>query len=264
MPRVLTDEELDPTTEALDQDLTADDERILREWQSPVGPVADLTDGGTVNGVNIYPTKNGRKEPRGRAAARRVWMWNGTESLIPLAWNPDGTIHDGGRRYLLKRHCLCCQASGFRGPCLACVKKACGNCQGGSDKKFNIPCFYLHKDEVPFPERFYGAVDCFLPLCIRRGKFGFKIEQDMRLHARFRHRMEYQVHIETLESQKASELEVVQRRLDALMATIGQGIPRVEQAATERKAPQRRPKAKKPNLGRVHTEMESHPVERPA
>ena len=42
-------------------------------------------------------------------------------------------------------------------------------------------------------------------------------EEDMRFHARSRHRMEYQAHMETLAAQKGDEVAELRQRLDALM-----------------------------------------------
>ena len=80
-----------------------------------------------------------------------------------------------------------------------------------------IPCFYLRKSQVPFPQRFFGEIACFLPFCPRQGSKGFKTMEDMRMHARTRHRMEYQAHMETIAANKADELDVLRARLDRLM-----------------------------------------------
>ena len=157
-------------------------------------------------------------------------MWNGTPSSAVLAWNPEGTRSDNGMEYLKKRQCLCCNDGGFKSPqCPKCVKNRCGNCQGstgvmperkGADGKvyrsWVIRSLYLRKESVPFPERFYGSIPCFMPLCVRRGGMGFKTDQDMRMHARSRHRMEYQSH---LESQQMGGSDII-RQLQAQVAAL--------------------------------------------
>lgn len=209
-------------------------ELLLAEQQAEMGrfkPSAptDLSDGGTINGVTLTPMKDGQKLTQGRDNGRRAWMWNGTESVIPLAWNPEGTTHDGGLKYLRKRHCLCCSAGGFRGNrCPACTKNNCQNCAAGLSKKPNmlgngnpnsgyiIPNFYLKQEDVPFPTKFYGSFDCFLPTCIRTASQGFKTQEDMRMHARSRHKMEYQAHLETLNSSRSDELADLKQQLSDL------------------------------------------------
>lgn len=232
-PRLLEENEIDREADALESSMTAAEEREAKAqfaslW-APTGNAPDLSDGGMVNGARLRPTLNGRPVARGRAAARRVWMWNGTESTVPLAWNPDGTRNDGGRSYLLKRYCLCCTAGGFRGlRCPACVKSNCDRCRASTSQEpqilpngkkvqgFLIQNFYLSKEEVPFPARFYGDIDCMFDFCPRRGGRGFKTEEDMRMHARSRHRTEYQVRQETLGAQRASELEDLRRQVAQL------------------------------------------------
>ena len=81
-----------------------------------------------------------------------------------------------------------------------------------------IPCFYLAKEQVPFPARFFGNVDCFLSFCVRRGEWGFLTEQDMRVHARSRHRLEYQAYIESQESAKVDEVTTLRQQVASLMA----------------------------------------------
>lgn len=219
MVKLLKPEEVDAINEAVDIEMSAAEETEARGQFAKTASPGDLSDGGNVNGARLTPMLGGKPQQKGRANARRAWMWNGTETVMPLAWNPDGTAHDGGRRYLLKRHCLCCGSGGFRGArCLNCVKNNCSRCNGSSDRKKIIPLNYLKKEDVPYPERFYGDIPCFLPFCIRRADRGFKTEEDMRMHARSRHRMEYQAHQETLNAAKADQVEVLQRRLDTLLA----------------------------------------------
>jgi hypothetical protein len=54
-----------------------------------------------------------------------------------------------------------------------------------------IPNFYLKPEAVPFAINRYGPIECFHPKCMRKGRFGYPTEMDMRLHARTRHTLEY-------------------------------------------------------------------------
>lgn len=216
MVKLLEASEIDLETEAIDQIMTDAEEKAELATFVPPQNVGDLSDGGRVGRATLYPTQNGKPVSRGRANARQAWMWDGTPSVLALAWNPEGTRHDGGRAYLTKRHCLCCGASGFRGDCKKCIDKNCAECNLGRDRKKNIRCFYLRKEEVPFQQKFYGNVDCFLPLCVRRGGQGFKTEADMRMHARFRHRFEYAAHQEVLAAQKATETDDLKQQVAEL------------------------------------------------
>lgn len=163
------------------------------------------------------------KTREGRAAARPAWMWNGTPTSLTLSWNPDGTQHDYGQKYLSKKHCLCCGDSGFRQHCLKCRKNSCSTCQQGRDKSKIIPCFYLNKEDVPYQANFYGNVDCFLPMCARRDSQGFQSAEDMRMHARSRHKMEYQAYMETIQANKADELDILRGQINALMSAAVHG-----------------------------------------
>ena len=234
MVRVLTDAELDPIADSVDATLSNEEEAAELRRFAPTERVGDLTDGGMVNGARLRPMAGGKTLPRGRAAARRAWMWNGTESMLPLAWNPDGNMHDGAKRYLLKRHCLCCHTGGFRGrQCPNCVKSNCEHCKASTDPTKVIPNFYLRKEDVPFPTRFYGDVNCFLEFCTRRDSKGFKTEQDMRVHARTRHRLEYQAHVETLAAAKADEVDTLRRRVDELLSRPSTAPTTAVQAGTQ-------------------------------
>ena len=231
MVKVLQPNQVDVEQEAVDQVMTQAEEAAANAKFATTANPGDLTDGGMVNGARLRPMAAGRTLPEGRAAARRAWSWNGTESLLTLAWNPDGNRHDGARHYLLKRHCLCCRITGFIGrQCPACVKSRCGQCNSSTDRTtpqtlgngkviqgWIIPAFYLSQDQVPFPERFYGEIPCFLPLCPRRGLRGFKTDEDMRLHAMSRHRMEYRAHVDTVASRRRDEVDVLRARIDDLM-----------------------------------------------
>jgi len=224
MPRVLAENEVDLEQEAVDAVLTQAEEEAAEAATRLLAAderVPDLTDGGVVGGAKLSPRQQGRKVPQGRPAARRAWTWNGSDTLLPLAWNPDGTMHDGARRYLLKKHCTCCGFSGFRGiQCPACVKNSCSGCNSSTVRGKIIPNFYLRKEDVPFPQRIYGNIDCFLEGCPRHGSLGFKTEQDMRMHARTRHKMEYQSYLEERASGGGGgvDLAAVEKRLSDLEA----------------------------------------------
>ena len=186
----------------------------------------DLTDGGQVERANIFPTKGGVRQARGRAAARRAWRWDGAETLLPLAWNPEGTTHDGARHYLRKKVCICCHEAGFMRECQRCVRANCVGCGGGTDKAKVIPCYYLSKEKVPFPQRFYGDIDCFLPMCARKGGMGFKAEEDMRMHARTMHGQEYASFMEAEQSRKASDTDDLRQQVAELRSLLfRQGLP---------------------------------------
>ncbi len=245
MVKLLEANQVDIANEEVDAVMTADEEAIARQRFARTENPGDLSDGGMVGGARLTPMQGGRKLERGRPAARMAWMWNGTESVLPLAWNPDGTVHDGARRYILKRHCRCCGLSGFRGmQCPVCVKKQCTRCGGSTDPKKVIPCFYLHKEDVPFPSRFYGSIPCFLTSCIRTGDRGFLTEEEMRMHARSRHRMEYQAYVETKTAARADQVEILQRRVDELLSRGLAGQSTAVQAAPQTPAQERMAKAR--------------------
>jgi hypothetical protein len=209
MPTLLADSEVDHDAETLDATLSVAEEQEARDaLRSPPRPVDDIRQG------------KGNRVSKGRAVARRAWMWDGTETVLPIAWNPEGTRHDGGKSYINKKHCLCCNAGGFRGVCLRCVRSNCVGCNAGTDKTKIIPNFYLSKAQVPFPQKFYGPVDCFLAACYRKNGMGFQTEPDMRMHARLKHRMEYASHQESLASQKADQTDALTRRVDELTSML--------------------------------------------
>jgi len=189
MVKVLEETYQETVRDELDLSLDADEEVLAAALADTTEHSGDLSDGGTVQGANIYPTQDGVKQEKGRASARRAWMWNGTETLLPLAWNPDGNVHDGARKYLYKKHCNCCGYSGFKKKidkplaCPQCVFIGCAKCRQGKDTSGIIPCFYLLKDDVPNQSKFYGDIDCFIPECPRKGSTGFQTEEDMRIHA---------------------------------------------------------------------------------
>ena len=184
-------------------------------------------------------------------------MWNGTETDLPLAWNPEGNGHDGARHYLLKRHCLCCHTGGFFGrQCKNCIKSNCSRCQASTDtasvqtftngktvKGWIIPNFYLKQEDVPYQAKFYGSVDCVIEFCPRRGGMGFLTEQGMRIHAETRHRLEYKAHLESKAAGKADQVEILQQRVDDLLALQArQAVQAAPRAATtgKRWSPERR------------------------
>ena len=217
MVKLLQATQKDLEQDATDTILTAAEEAMARSKFASTGTPGDLSDGGVVNGVRITPMIGGRPTSSGRPAAREAWKCDGSWTVLTLAWNPDGTRHDGARPYLLKNHCECCNAAGFRArQCPACVKSNCTRCRGGTAPGKLHRNFYLRREDVPHPVNVYGDVACFLPECIRRGVIGFKTQEEMRFHARSRHKMQYQAHMETLAEAKTSELTSLRERLDAL------------------------------------------------
>ena len=217
MPKVLETSQIDQVSEELlAEEQILDAEPFALDRHIP----GDLSDGGRVGGVNIFPTENGQRVARGRATVIRAWMWNGTETTLPLAYEPTGKTHDNAMRYRRKRHCLCCRESGFVGLCRQCRKNECRKCNSGEDRKQHIACFYLRYKDVPFPQEFYGKIPCFLPMCARTGDNGFKSQDEMRMHARNRHRQEYQSHLETAQAQMNTgwqgEIAVLRAEIAAL------------------------------------------------
>lgn len=220
MPKVLEVTDLTEIAEEEADALTADEEAYEARRYAPNAVAPDLSDGGTVNGVRVRPARD-RSVTKGRAVARLAWMWNGTESLLPLMWDTDGKTHDSAKRYFDKRFCLCCRQAGFRGrQCPTCAKKSCEFCNGGNDRAKIIACFYRSREAVPFPTKFYGSIPCFLASCPRQDGQGFLNQEDMRLHARLMHKMEYQAHVEALAASKTDEVAELRQRLDALMANM--------------------------------------------
>jgi hypothetical protein len=221
--KVMSESDIDSISNEVDDAIMTATEVAMAEASVATMPssqqAGDLSDGGTVGGVTLSPMVNGKKVEEGRPAARQAWMWNGTATLLPLTWNTDGTMHDGARKYLLKRHCLCCKTGGFRAAqCPNCVKSRCHLCHASTKPKTVIACFYLTKDAVPFPTRFYGDIDCFLKECARRGEgAGFLTEQDMRFHARSRHKLEYEAFQEAQESVKGNEMADLKAQINAMM-----------------------------------------------
>lgn len=236
MPRFIKPEE-----EALEPDTTpeymteAEVQAAFAEINQRPENVGDLTDGGKFGIVDIYPTQEGKKVSRGRAVAYHAYMWNGSETVLPLAYTPGGRRHDGARHYLRKRKCLCCGDAGFEGLCKRCVRNGCTRCKSGHDKSKNIACFYLKIEDVPFPQNVYGDVDCFLPTCPRRGKFGFKTEQEMRIHATHRHSVQYQAHLQTEEAHKQSEVDRLQDQVNSLLRLVSRNSGGTRKARSSRR-----------------------------
>ena len=236
MAKLLQADEVDVLSEETDA--------VIEQESWNLGPTdyaPDLSDGGSVNGVRVRPARD-KAVKQGRANARRAWMWNGTETVLPLAWDPDGKIHDGAKRYLLKRYCRCCKFGGFKGRyCPKCVDTGCSLCNGSRDPKKVIPCFYLRKDDVPEPSRFYGSIDCFLSSCARTGPRGFLTQEEMRMHARSRHRMQYQAHLEVQAASRTDEVADLRKRLDDMMARMSNGASLLVEAP-KKKRRSRKPK----------------------
>jgi len=235
MPRLLEGDEVDLVEEQLDADMEEAFQTV-----DPAGNFPDLSDGGKVGEATLHPMAGGERIARGRPSARQAWMWNGTESTLPLAWNPEGTRHDGARHYLRKRFCLCCHLGGFMGrQCPNCVKNNCQHCSRSTDSQKIIPCFYTDKEKVPFPQRFYGSINCFLLDCPRRDSQGFLSEEEMRFHARSKHKGQYEAYLEVLQGSEKSEVGRLREMVEALMkAQMGNG--RVATRAKQKKAGSRK------------------------
>ena len=210
MPLLLVESEIDDVQEQVDADLTAAEEAVATAaLRVATDERIDLSEGGAIGAVEVQ---------KGRAAARRAWTWDGAETTLPLAWNPEGTRHNGARHYLLKRHCKCCNLSGFHGiQCPACAKNGCPTCRSSTVRGNIIPCFYLREEDVPFPTAIYGDVDCFLETCTRRGALGFRTASSMRMHGRLRHKIEYQGY---LEDQRAGPGVQALERLEQRLADL--------------------------------------------
>jgi hypothetical protein len=218
MPNILENFETESISDAFTEVVSdAEAQEAMARLQVPV-ELPDLSNRTQIGDITISPMQDGIPQSKGRANAIRAWMWNGSESLLPLGWDPSGKIHDGARKYWLKRHCLCCHTGGFQGTqCPNCVKSRCPGCNGSTVKGKIIPNFYIRKEDVPFPDRFYGEVNCFLPYCPRRGSMGFTNNQEMRMHAETIHTLEYKAHLDELAANKADELDLLRGQVAALM-----------------------------------------------
>lgn len=222
MPKLLSEAEIDPVAEQIDRDMMESGEDIVNPVHKfdPNASVGDLSDGGNVGGARLVTAgQSGRvsfdKEKRepGRPNARRAWTWDGRETTIPLAWDTAGKQHDGGRKYLMKRHCSICNFSGFYGRvCPDCRKKGRAQSPGAM-----TPAYYLKFSDVPVKQQFFGKVDCFYPLCVRRGQYGFKSDTEMRQHAASKHRMEYRAYMESQNARDKSEMDALKQQVAALV-----------------------------------------------
>lgn len=189
-------------------------------------------------------TNQSSKASYGRPAGARAFMWDGTETTIVLAWDIHGKTHDGGRRYLSKKHCLCCGFSGFLEHCTKCRKETCSRCRSGNDRKEIIPAIYLKESDVPFPQLFYGNVNCFLPTCTRKEDRGFRSLEEMHMHAVGRHTAEWEAHQTAQQSRETSQVDLLQQQITTLTAhMLAENAPVSPPA--EEPTKQRRTRAKK-------------------
>ena len=230
MPRVMAEEtEVDPLSDDVEEVLTAEEENAEAARLRPVGDgqrVGDLTDGGIVGGAKLTPMQDGRKVEKGRAASRYAWTLYGARTEVPLIWNTDGTISDNGRRFLTKRHCLCCNSGGFHGVmCPNCAKNSCPRCGGGLDRKRHVYSFYARRVDVPFPTQFFGPVECFLEGCPRRSDRGFLTEEAMRFHASTRHTRQYAIYRDTQAAAKSADVDSLREQVNALTLALLRGAP---------------------------------------
>ena len=237
MVKVLEATDIDPL-EQLEVPMTPEEEQEAMDEFAPVANSGDLSDGGKVSGVQVTPRSGWGGVPlkQGRPAALRGWMWNGTESMLSLAYNPEGTQHDFAMHYRRKRHCLCCGTGGFfvtrRSPgCPNCIKNNCDQCRASTDKTkvhelasgktikgWIIPNFYLSKEQVPFPVNFYGDIPCFLDSCPRRGARSFLTYQAMVMHAASLHKAQWEAELQARAAGRTDEIERLRQRLDAMQA----------------------------------------------
>ena len=217
MPKVLQESEIDPIAEEVDQAVmeTGEEATVLKHKVDLNGSFGDLSDGGQVGGARLVPQGESgnvdfKKREPGRPTVRRVWTWDGRESMIPLSYEPSGKRHDGGRKYILKRHCVVCNETGFYG-------SVCPQCRNhGRRIAPPVPAFYLRKEQVPNQQVFFGAVDCFVPTCVRRGQYGFKTEVDMRQHAMSKHRQEYRAYQDAAQSRASTEMDTLRQQVAVL------------------------------------------------
>ena len=98
-----------------------------------------------------------------------------------------------------------------------------------------IPCNYLRKADVPFQAKFYGDVDCFLESCPRRGGLGFKTPEDMRMHARGVHGVEYQIWQEVTAASRNDEVQTLKEQLNAIMLQMAANPPGARGRPSQRK-----------------------------
>lgn len=208
-PKALLETEIDPIAEQVDNEMQAsgEDTVIPQHKADPNAQYGDLSDGGQIGSARLITQgesghvifdKN-KREP-GRATVRKVWLWNGTPSTIPLTWDSDGKTHDGGRRHLVKRHCTVCNFSGFKG-------QICPQCRkDGRRLAPPVPAYYLKESQVPVHQVFFGKEDCFVPSCVRRGEYAFLSDMQMREHAMSRHQKEYKAFQDAAQANNGKEL----------------------------------------------------------
>lgn len=259
-PKVMTEQEVDPIAEAVDQALleTGEDAAIPKHKVDFSGSFGDLSDGGQVGSVRVVPKDASgnvdfKKREPGRPTVRRVWTWDGRESMIPLSYEPSGKRHDGGRKYLLKRHCTVCKETGFYGGvCPQCRKN-------GRPIAPPVQAFYLRKEQVPNQQVFFGTVDCFVPVCVRRGQYGFKTEVDMRQHAMSKHRQEYRAYQDAAQNRTERELDALRQQMAALTTAALTAKVQAPPPQSE-PAPSMSPKAIKAREYRAKKAKEKEPV----
>lgn len=248
MPKLLAPDEIDPIAEQVDQDMQDQGEEaaLTKHKFDPLASFQDLSDGGQVGAARLRAMpESGRidfkqKAEPGRPSARRVWDWRGRESTIPLSWDTDGKIHDGGRRYLLKRHCIVCQHSGFYG-------RVCPNCRkNGMAPKPNsiVPCFYLRKEQTPDHLHAYGGVDCMVEQCVRRGEYGFRNNTEMRQHAMKKHKDEYKAAMDEAAASKTDEISALRQELADMRSRMSAPAAPVAQAPARVRSEQEKANAR--------------------
>ena len=238
-PKAMTEAEIDPIAEEVDEQMqqSGEEEVVPRHKVDLSGNFGDLSDGGQVGSARVVPVgDSGRvnfdkkmREP-GRPTVRNVWMWDGRPSTIPLAYEPSGKRHDGGRKYLLKRHCVICNYTGFYG-------QVCPQCRKDSREIAPpVPAFYLKKEKVPNPQRWFGSVDCFVQTCVRHGKYGFINEVQMREHAMGKHQKEYRAFQDSQQASSTKELSDLREQVNKLLvAQIRPQEPEVYRSAKSAK-----------------------------
>ena len=213
MPKAMPETDIDPVAEQVDQEMLESGQSI-----GVAQHAVDLSNGGRVGSAEVIPVGESghvifdkKKREQGRPMVRNVWRWNGIPDVIPLSYTPSGKTHDGGRAYLLKRHCPLCKFSGFFGPtCPACEK-------AGRRLVPVVAAYYLKEKDVPDRQKFYGFVDCFVSTCIRSGEFGFLDEAQMLVHGMSRHRIEYKAYEASRQNRQESQVAALQQQVNALL-----------------------------------------------
>lgn len=249
MPRVLQETDIDPIAEQVDMDMMETGDAVAPPVHKfDPNTRVDLSDGGNIGGVRMVPLgesgriefDRARREP-GRPTTRAAWTWDGRPTELPLAWNPSGEQHDGARKYLLKRHCVVCNFSGFYG--LACP--ACRKAGRPAQRGAITPAYYLRLAQVPDPAQPFGVIACIVRACVRRGQYGFHTDAEMRQHAASRHRQEYRAFQEAAMASSKTELDHLREQLNAIMAAQGQQGVRTEAQKQARNEALRKARAAK-------------------